>query len=353
MKKIVATLLTSVFVGAAVAGIGYKSKGFTDWSRDTWLGTNGKDITETDKTPDGEDMSVAVDGNGNAIKNGTSMPAAMTFLRSTTSSDNTSASVTVSATVSPSGAYYTEPTWSVAWQDETVTDNIDEYVTVSAVANKTLFAKIDCKSAFDTKINLVFSVKDYYGEIQTATCELNYLSRVIDIDYLMLRKTTDKQMLYAVQPTQYKKAANLPYIENNYYHKISYFGSVPNYYGVDDIGFVWSKGTVRDDSIIYSAPSLRIQQALVKSATETTTRGTIDFTSEDTSYPFIDFRWVKNGGYLNVSPFNQSASVTVRVYFTFQNWSPAVENDFYFDFSVLMNTDIQNVSLSVTDHVFG
>ena len=60
-------------------------------------------------------QTVAVDCNGNEIKDGQTMPERMAFVR--TSAANSAASVSITASITPSDAMYTDPTWTVAWKD--------------------------------------------------------------------------------------------------------------------------------------------------------------------------------------------------------------------------------------------
>lgn len=96
-------------------------------------------------------QTVAVDGYGNAVKDGQAMPMNMSFVRA--SAVNDVASVNITASITPTDAMYSNPTWTLSWKDSAVTKNVTEYVTVTP---NDLTATITCNKVFTDKIELKF-----------------------------------------------------------------------------------------------------------------------------------------------------------------------------------------------------
>ena len=132
------------------------------------------------KAKDVWDNLVAIDDNGNDMLNGETyeMPSAMTFR---SSAPNTSKSVTLTVSFSPSTAKTPDIVWSVAWDTSSTNTwkdgkNIDDYLTVSPNSTSSLKAGVQFKEDFGCPIVITASVR-LNPEIKsscTCNCYQNY-----------------------------------------------------------------------------------------------------------------------------------------------------------------------------------
>lgn len=296
----------------------------------------------TEKEVPEHKQAVAIDGNGKEIKDGQAMPISMSFVR--TSAANDVASVTITASITPSDAMYSDPTWAVAWKDSTVTKNVSEYITVTS---NNLTATITCNKVFTDKIELKFSVKDYYDKEFVKTCELNYLDRVIGIESFTARYLPGNDYAMTRSPLPYNTYANTNPCELDAF----YYGSSSSVrYELGQINLKRSGGTVREESQEISFSALRIQYAV--SYNGGWVSKVKEFDSIDKT-PYLDFCEIIEGFDNKTAILNACNNrPLVRLRFTFTNWT-GNNNSFYMDCRLNYNSGINSVTLSNTNHTFG
>ena len=285
---------------------------------------------------------VAIDGYGNVITYGQAMPMSMSFMR--TSAANDVASVTITASITPSDAMYSNPTWTVAWKDSAVTKNISEYVTVTP---NNLSATIACNKVFTDKIELKFAVKDYYDKEYEKTCELNYLDRIIGIESFSARYLPGSNYATPRSPLPYNTYENTNPCELDAF----YYGSASSVrYELGQINLKHSGGTIREEEQAISFTALRIQYGV--SYNNGWISKVKEFDSVDNT-PYIDFCEVIESLSEKTAILNASNNrPLVRVRFTFTNWT-GNNNSFYMDCVLNYNVGINSITLSNTNHTFG
>lgn len=121
-------------------------------------------------------MPVAIDEKGAALVNGQVMPQRMTFLRA--KSVEQSASVNVSATVTPENAKVKSSEWSVNWvnanSDWAADKDITDYLTLT---DDGLNATLECLQPFGEQITLGVTVTDMLNNSKSATTTVDYMKR--------------------------------------------------------------------------------------------------------------------------------------------------------------------------------
>lgn len=285
--------------------------------------------------------TVAVDGNGNAITDGQTMPERMAFVR--TSASN-SASVTVTATILPDDAMYSSPSWTLAWKDNGVTEDVTEFVSITVSSSSPLSATLTCNKVFTNKITLTFSVKDYYDKAFAKTCELDYLDRITGIDYITARYLSGADYS-ARSPLPYNTYRNTDPCEVDAF----YYGSSSSVnYELGSIVLKHSGGTVQATEEQISFEHLRLQYSVSYNG------GWISKTKDfdGNISPYIDFCEIIE----SLSEKRQILSASnnfplVRVRFTFTNWTSS-NNSFAMDFKCNYNTGISRVVLSKPSYEF-
>lgn len=287
-------------------------------------------------------QTVAVDGYGNAVKDGQAMPMNMSFVRA--SAVNDVASVSITASITPADAMYSNPTWTVAWKDGSVTKTVTEYVTVTP---NDLTATITCNKVFTDKIELKFTVKDYYDKEHEKTCELNYLDRIIGIESFKARYLPGSDYSMTRSPLPYNTYLNTEPCELDAFYNGS---SSSVRYELGQINLKHSGGTVRAEEQTISFSALRIQYGV--SYNGGWVSKVKEFDSIDKS-PYLDFCEVIESLDNKTAILNASSNrPLVRVRFTFTNWT-GNNNSFYIDCKLDYNVGIGRVSLSSSDHTFG
>lgn len=285
---------------------------------------------------------VAIDGDGNEIQDGQAMPMSMSFMR--TSAANDVASVTITASITPSDAMYSNPTWTVAWKDSAVTKDVSEYVTVTP---NNLTATLTCNKVFTDKIELKFTVKDYYDREHEKTCELNYLDRIIGIESFTARYLPGSDYSTPRSPLPYNTYLNTEPCELDAF----YYGSASSVrYELGSINLKRSGGTIREEEQPISFTALRIQYSVSYN------NGWIgkvkEFDSIDNT-PYLDFCEIIESLSEKTAILNASNNrPLVRVRFTFTNWT-GNNNSFYMDCVLNYNSGINSITLSNTNHTFG
>lgn len=287
-------------------------------------------------------QTVAVDGSGNEIKDGQAMPLTMAFVR--TSAANDSASVSISASITPADAMYSNPTWTVAWKDSSVTKTVSEYV---AVTPNNLTATITCNKVFTDKIELKFTVKDYYDQEYAKTCELNYLDRVIGIESFTARYLPGNDYAMTRSPLPYNTYRNNDPCELDAF----YYGSSSSVkYELGSINLKRSGGTISEEEQTVSFSALRLQYSVSYNGgwvSKVKEFDNIDIT------PYIDFCEIIESLPEKTSILSASNNrPLVRLRFIFTNWTTA-NNSFYMDCQLNYNVGIGRVALSVDEHTFG
>lgn len=287
-------------------------------------------------------QTVAVDSDGNVITDGQAMPMSMSFVRTSAASDV--ASVTITASITPSDAMYSNPTWTVAWKDSAVTKNVSEYVTVTP---NNLTATIACNKVFTDKIELKFAVKDYYDKEYDKTCELNYLDHIIGIESFTARYILGSNYATPRSPLPYNTYENTNPCELDAF----YYGSASSVrYELGSINLKHSGGTIREEEQEVSFTALRIQYDVSYN------NGWIsklkDFNSIDNT-PYLDFCEVIESLSEKTAILNASNNrPLVRLRFTFTNWT-GNNNSFFMDCVLNYNVGINSITLSNTNHTFG
>ena len=248
MKKSTLKVIAAVsVVGALAISLGAVSSWFTNWDTKTWFGRGGSsavkqpDKPDVPEPPEEEYKVFAYDDNGNGVQDGSDMPLHMTFFRSTQSlaAYSTTASITLTASITPSEAEFKTVTWTAKYIDDTVNKTVTDYITVTPVADTSLIATVECKQAFADKIEIVCSVTDIYDDTNTATCSLDYLSQVNRVRSLKYSRRTTDGVTHPEQTATYTGAP----IQLDMYSS----GSKQYGYTVNSIEFGWTVGTVRDD----------------------------------------------------------------------------------------------------------
>lgn len=287
-------------------------------------------------------QTVAIDGDGNEIKDGQAMPLTMSFVR--TSAASSTASVSISASITPADAMYSNPTWTVAWKDNTVTKNVSEYVTVTP---NNLTATITCNKVFTDKIELKFTVKDYYDQEYAKTCELNYLDRVIGIESFTARYLPGNDYAMTRSPLPYNTYRNTDPCELDAF----YYGSSSSVkYELGQINLKRSGGTISEEEQTVSFSALRLQYSV--SYNGGWVSKVKEFDNVDIT-PYIDFCEIIESLPEKTSILSASNKrPLVRLRFTFTNWTTA-NNSFYMDCRLNYNVGIGRVALSVDEHTFG
>ncbi len=299
--------------------------------------SNGKKRTSVTQK-----QTVAVDGYGNAVKDGQAMPMSMSFVRASAANDV--ASVNITASITPTDAMYSNPTWTVAWKDGSVTKTVTEYVTVTPNA---LTATITCNKVFTDKIELKFTVKDYYDKEHEKTCELNYLDRIIGIESFTARYLPGSDYSTPRSPLPYNTYLNTEPCELDAFYNGS---SSSVRYELGQINLKHSGGTVRAEEQTISFSALRIQYGV--SYNGGWVSKVKEFDSIDKS-PYLDFCEVIESLDNKTAILNASNNrPLVRLRFTFTNWT-GNNNSFYIDCKLDYNVGIGRVSLSASDHTFG
>lgn len=287
-------------------------------------------------------QTVAVDGDGNEIKDGQAMPLTMAFVR--TSAVSSTASVSISASITPTDAMYSNPTWTVAWKGSSVTKTVSEYVTVTP---NDLTATITCNKVFTDKIELKFTVKDYYDQDYTKTCELNYLDRVIGIESFTARYLPGNDYAMTRSPLPYNTYRNTDPCELDAF----YYGSSSSVkYELGSLNLKRSGGTISEEEQTVSFSALRLQYSVSYNG------GWIskvkEFDNVDIT-PYIDFCEIIESLPEKTAILNLSNNCPlVRLRFTFTNWTTS-NNSFYMDCKLNYNVGIGRVALSVDEHTFG
>lgn len=287
-------------------------------------------------------QTVAVDGEGNEIIDGQAMPIKMSFVRMSAAND--AASVTITASITPSDAMYSDPTWTVSWKDNTVTKNVSEYITLTP---NNLSATITCNKVFTDKIELKFSVKDYYDKQFVKTCALNYLDHIVGIDSFTARYLPGSDYAMTRSPLPYNTYRNTDPCELDAF----YYGSSSSVrYELGSINLKRSGGTIREEEQTVSLGALRIQYAV--SYNNGWVSKVREFNSTDIT-PYIDFCEVIESLSEKTAILNACNNrPLVRLRFTFTNWT-GNNNSFYMDCRLNYNVGIGRVSLSADDHTFG
>lgn len=287
-------------------------------------------------------QTVAVDSDGNVITDGQAMPMSMSFIRTSAASDV--ASVTITASITPSDAMYSNPTWTVAWKDSAATKNVSEYVTVTP---NNLTATITCNKVFTDKIELKFAVKDYYDKECEKTCELNYLDRIIGIESFTARYLPGSNYATQRSPLPYNTYENTDPCELDAF----YYGSASSVrYELGQINLKHSGGTIREEEQAISFTALRIQYSV--SYNNGWISKVKDFNSIDNT-PYLDFCEVIESLSEKTAILNASNNrPLVRLRFTFTNWT-GNNNSFYMDCVLNYNIGINSITLSNTNHTFG
>lgn len=287
-------------------------------------------------------QTVAIDGDGNVITDGQAMPMNMSFVRASAASDV--ASVTITASITPSDAMYSNPTWTVAWKDSAVTKNVSEYVTVTP---NNLTATIACNKVFTDKIELKFAVKDYYDKKCEKICELNYLDRIIGIESFTARYLPGSDYSTPRSPLPYNTYLNTDPCELDAFYNGS---SSSVRYELGQINLKHSGGTVFAEEQTISFSALRIQYGVSYNGGWV---GKIKEFNNIDKTPYLDFCEVIEELDNKTAILNASNNrPLVRVRFTFTNWT-GNNNSFYIDCKLNYNVGIGRVSLSASDHTFG
>lgn len=287
-------------------------------------------------------QTAAIDGDGNEIKDGQAMPLMMSFVR--TSAANDTASVTIAASITPTDAMYSDPTWTAAWKDSSVTKTVSEYITVTP---NNLTATITCNKVFTDKIELKFTVKDYYDKQFEKTCELNYLDRVIGIESFTARYLPGGDYATTRSPLPYNTYRNTDPCELDAF----YYGSSSSVkYELGSINLKRSGGTISEEEQTVSFSALRLQYAV--SYNGGWVSKVKEFDNVDIT-PYIDFCEIieclpEKTAILNAC----NNRPLVRLRFTFTNWTTD-NNSFYMDCKLNYNIGIGRVALSESDHTFG
>ena len=287
---------------------------------------------------------VAIDENGDAVKDGQVMPQSMAFVTTSANIQTVAASVSVTAQISPSDAMYSSPVWSLAWKDSGVSGSVTDYVTVSQSSSNPLLATLTCKKAFSNKIELAFTVKDYYDKEFTKKCELNYLDHIEGIDYITAR------YLPGVDYSTYSPLPYNPYYNTNPCNADAfYYGSSSSVrYELGDIVLKWSGGTIKDTEEQISFSNLRLQYSV--SYNNGWVSKTKEFSGDLT--PYLDFCEIIES-FSNKSAILSACNYSplVSVMFTFTNWTSA-NKSFSMDFKLNYRTGISNVSLTRSTYTF-
>lgn len=169
MKKTIAIICAAVISGGVVAGLGYISKGFTDWSKENWQIKTNQSVVDGEfsvapaEASDGIELSIMRLNAGNS--------ASDDGIATTSLSDT----YTVVAYVTPSDATDTVE-FSLAWADPDSAfasgKDVEEYIELTANG---LTATVKCLKPFGSQILLKCQGK--IGKTITATCTLDYIKR--------------------------------------------------------------------------------------------------------------------------------------------------------------------------------
>lgn len=184
---IIAVVLAVVIAGAIALGV--VTEGFTDWSK-------FQPDKQEEQTDDGTESGFQV---GEIASHGISL------MSSSTITPNSEASVTLTATITPSNATDKTVAWSIAWEDgasswasgKTVTD----YVTVTPTSSGALTATVACKQAFGEPIVVTVTKEIESTNDLTASCTFQYAKRVTGVKMNWLSKT-DTGLSFAMPNTK-------------------------------------------------------------------------------------------------------------------------------------------------------
>lgn len=147
----------------------------------------GKEEKRTETTSKDEQIVI----NGKEEK-AIPMPSALAFRGATMLSEEgepvaQSASVTLTATITPSSATNQKVDWSVAFSNPTSTwasgKTVTDYVTVTPTSDGALTASVECLQAFGEQIKITVTSRDNASAKATCTCD--YYKRVTDVSVAM------------------------------------------------------------------------------------------------------------------------------------------------------------------------
>ena len=205
MKKLLAVVLVLVLIFAAFA-LSFKSINPADWYKDI------KDKWEDESGSEpGTDTGGITDDEGNVIKSGSKLPAALMFSASYPM-DTQSSGTALTATITPSTAVNKKVDWVVAFaknltaEQENWRDNIEvaggkatDYVTATPTSDGSLTATLSCIEAFGAQIKITVTSRD--NSEASASCVCDYQQRVTDLS-MTLSTTQSKSYTIATGPTK-------------------------------------------------------------------------------------------------------------------------------------------------------
>ncbi len=184
MKHVIAVVCAALVGGGAVAGIAYKSKGFTDWTKENWLNSKHSEPTNETENYGGIDVSDTTEKVGSKMSL-VAKPLAVSNTGYTSSDiDNygvetyaMSASYTLTATIEPDTVTDSSLIWSIAWKNPSSSwasgKSVTDYITLT---DNDSTATVTLKSAFGEQA--IITVAAASNENATATCTVDYVQRL-------------------------------------------------------------------------------------------------------------------------------------------------------------------------------
>lgn len=176
-------LALALFMGGAVTGWYAKDKGLFDKSDKEQTAELPQDENKPAMSPDVQD------GDGNALVSGTvyPMPKAMIMAATTAESVDSGEGVTIEATVTPENAIDKRVDYTFQFKDPNSTwardKDVTDHLTVTPESDGSTRAVVKCLAPFGEQIIITVTTrgKDENGESKTATCTVDFLQKVTNV----------------------------------------------------------------------------------------------------------------------------------------------------------------------------
>lgn len=177
MKSVLAVVCAAAVGGGTVAGISYKSKGFTDWTKETWLNTNQSEPTDEIENSGGINVSDTTENVGSKMSLAVKPLAASNTDDYGIDTYSMATSYTLTATIAPNTVTDSSVIWSIAWKNQSsswaIGKSVTDYITLT---DNGLTATVTLESAFAEQAIITVAVAS--DNNIKATCTVDYVERL-------------------------------------------------------------------------------------------------------------------------------------------------------------------------------